>query len=192
MDNLKFDERGNTIIPEGYKWCQNCEALTPHKEKREWFIEFHCEVCGHEIYSSLACPKCGCMESEDFCEPAIIIRHREPCHDNDMDGFIANSYSDSIMQQFAREFMKSAPDRSSYILPRDEEWYFKNRRLHQQLDEYEKRTKCRCPRFIIYRNINQTIVESHSYFNGDYVCHWGKYKVKCRICGYFYEREDSD
>lgn len=193
--NIEFNERGETIIPEGYKWCCSCEALTPHHEEEDCGIEYSCKICGCRIYTYTSCPKCGSEESEDFAEPKEVVVHRDGCHDHEIDEQDDSwdySYAHKLFEKFEREFMRQCPDRGSYMLPKDNKWYCRNQFLHEQLKRYEERTKCRCPRFIIFRDINQIVTDGGSYFNGDYTCHWFKYKVRCRICGHIYENEDSD
>jgi hypothetical protein len=191
-ENLKFNEQGQTVIPDGYRWCNNCEALTPHRDHNVFSGDYICEVCGSTNYSP-SCPKCGCDESEDFCEPKMVIRHHKGCHDiieDDDEGYSLYSYSGVLFRDFEYDFMKKCPNRGSYTLPRDQDWYDKNQRLKRMLKEYKERTKCQCPRFVIYQDINQIVTDGGSYYAGETV-HWFEYKVRCRICGHIYENGDS-
>ena len=44
--NPVVDSDGKVQIPEGYKWCASCLALTSHK-KGKWDLE--CVVCGERL-----------------------------------------------------------------------------------------------------------------------------------------------
>jgi hypothetical protein len=194
MENLNFNKDGATEIPEGYKWCEACKALTPYQKDDSWG-SYRCKVCDDFSTGILECPKCGCDEGVDMCEPNIVTRHHKGCHEEYEEtefGFIY-SHAEKLFREFKDDFMRksSAPDRHMYCLPKDQEWYNKNKALHKMFKDYKSRTECNCPKFTVYSNINQIVNDSGKYFNGDYTEHWFRYKVRCRVCGFIYENSDS-
>jgi hypothetical protein len=189
VKELKFNDQNVTIIPEGYKWCENCEALTPYIKKKNSFGGYYCCVCNNYKTGILECPNCGAEEHEDLCEGMTIIKHYSGCHfKREEDSFY--SYAEQIFNQFKIDYLKRCPNRSSYQLPRDKKWYDLNRKLKKQLNEHNKKWQCGCPRYIIYRNINQIFLDGHYYPSMDYTnaYHW-KYKVRCNKCGFVYEND---
>lgn len=197
MKQIRFNKlTGHTIIPDGYKWCEGCEALTPYHKKDRWG-SYRCQVCDDFSTGMIECPNCGCEENEDCCESHIVTKHHDGCHqkrEEDSNGYESlYSYADALFREFKSDFMikSPAPDRGSYCLPDDQEWYDKNRALNKLLSNYKKDTECNCPQFLIYQNINQIVTHSGSGFNGDYTEYWWEYKARCRICGLIYENGDS-
>lgn len=192
MDQIKFNDLGQTIIPDGYKWCEACEALTPYRKGKDFQDSYHCEICDSFSTGCIECPKCGCEESEDCAEPTEVIRHRDGCHGSDEESeFTTRSHADIVLREFRRDFLKPCPDRGSYCLPGDQIWYNENRGLHSLLSDHKKRTECECPRFTIYRNINQIALDSGSCGTQDGTSYWWTYKVRCPVCGFVYKNGDS-
>ncbi len=195
MKQITFNKKGHTIIPDGYKWCEACEALTPYYKKDRWG-SYRCQVCDNFSTGMIECPNCGCEENEDCCESHVVTKHHDGCHqkrEESENGLLLYSHAEDIFREFKSEFMwkSPAPDRGSYCLPRDDEWYDENKFLHKKLKDYEERTKCECPKFTIYSVINQIVIDSGSGFNGDYTDYWWRYKVRCRVCGFIYENSGS-
>ncbi len=192
-EQLIFNNIGQTIIPEGYKWCHGCEALTPYTPDNTFLGSYRCAICDNYSTGMIECPKCGCEESEDCTETTEVIRHRDGCHDEDDPDEDWNLYThaDIVLREFRSDFMRPCPDRGSYCLPDDQVWYNENRRLNGLLRDHKKRTECGCPRFTIYRNINQIVLDSGSCGTQDGTSYWWEYKVRCRVCGFVYENGDS-
>lgn len=72
---IRFNEKNETIIPEGYKWCNLCEALTPH-EGNDGNVT--CAVCD-EALAQNSCPKCGCNEEYDVLSVEEVVVHEDGC-----------------------------------------------------------------------------------------------------------------
>lgn len=202
--DIKIHKKGYTIIPEGYKFCHACDALTPHNKKNDPFDSIRCCVCDNAQYGG--CPNCGADNDEELVESGIVIKHHSGCHCIERSGeeveetntcldvikYSWMSWAERIIFEFKKDYLKPAPDRGSYVLSKDNEWYYKNRKLNLQLSNHNDKFKCGCPRFTIYRNINAILLESHSYpsQNCSYA-EWYKYKTRCMECGFIYISEDD-
>jgi hypothetical protein len=73
-------ETGILEIPKGYKWCEDCNALTPHKEERSYF---RCMICEDlKLEQEYACPNCNHSPSESDMESPETLEipiHKEDC-----------------------------------------------------------------------------------------------------------------
>ena len=180
-------------IPEGYRWCDECNALTPI---RPGFAGgWHCIICGSYNSGIIACPNCGAEETEELFSEDVVTVHQPGCHRDcvEEEGYLwIGDWADDILNKFRPDFMRPAPYRGTYMLPRDKEWYDENRRLTKLLEEHDEKFQCGCPRYTTYRNINQMMVAS-GYGHGMDCMNdmWWEYRVRCRICGFIYEASDS-
>lgn len=194
---LQFDESGVSIIPKGYKWCEECAALTPHipnENNPTWWHD--CVICGeHSSLAVYSCPNCGKEEEESYLEEVEVIVHLDGCHcadESKIEGYIThyftNNLAEQILTDFRESWMQQVPDRGSYSLPRDKVWYEKNQHLKKRLQEYEKQFVCGCPRYYIYPNINQIIVNQQYVYSLDCMnaMEWDCI-IRCPICGFIYE-----
>lgn len=193
------DAKGNVTIPENYKWCHVCQALTPSKKAgpEQIFAKEECIVCGegrNTIFDS--CPKCSWYEEGgDLSEYDIIIIHHEGCHcqinDND-DAFLFYTHAQEIARSFKEDWLKPAPERCSYSLPKDKEWHNLHTRLMRQwLLAYEQ--ECGCSRYFIYRNTHTFNFKSWTYPSMDcYNAQEWSYDIKCPICGTIFTAQDGN
>lgn len=179
-------------IPKGYKWCSDCNALTPHRGGK-WGTD-ECIICGNIIHNvGMECPNCGWEDDSDSPFEQEIILHYEGCHLgalNDEDNFMG-TISDKVLSGFRKQFLGKY-ERSTWILPRGEIPY---REYQRRLDLFRqaKEMKCGCPRYIVY---NQPwIISSWSspYYSMDCInaVAFGA-KIRCPICGEIFEWEDTN
>lgn len=188
MKQLKFNELGQTEVPDGYKWCHECGALTPHNPEKGYGRSSRCMVCDCYKTGILECPNCGCDEEEDYASSYTVVRHHKGCHRDSGDRIYSHAHN--VLHEFKRDFMRPAPDRGTYSLPRDQEWYGHNKKLRKIISDHDKRFECGCPRFEVFRCINQVVIEGNSYASMDCSnAHWWRYQVRCPICGLIYEGE---
>jgi len=196
-------KEGVVQVPEGYRWCGSCEALTVH-EKDDWH-SFDCIVCGVCNYPDNGCPNCGASDplEDDPGGVEEVTLHHKGCHCNDIDRFVVDGDEDwwinrclsearRVAYEFKRDWMKPAPDRVSYMLPRDREWYDKHSKLKRVWEEAYL-VKCGCPRTTIFRNINVYNYNSYPVYSMDCMnaIEWD-YTVRCSVCGYIYEVHDGN
>lgn len=201
MGNPVVNSKGELQIPEGYFWCSDCEALTPHEKGT---FSHECVICGNSLAYS-RCPNCGAPEPEedgDFEQEVTL--HHPGCHcqhdyddggDSDEIRYVALSYmswAEHLCYSFERQWMSPFPNRSSYSLPKDREWYNGYVRLHNQYQAAYK-VRCGCPRVTIYRVTGIFNYECHSVMSMDCMNaqEWS-YDVRCKVCGEVYGVADGN
>lgn len=83
---LILGEDNILIIPDGYRWCAECEALTPHtpnkNKEQDWHPDCQCEICGYAPISvSDECSHCG-YDADSLLEEWGVHEvsiHKEGC-----------------------------------------------------------------------------------------------------------------
>lgn len=202
MPTSLSNNNGVLIIPEGYKYCGSCEAVTPHKPIDNSNI-YDCKICQFRLYNfDNNCPNCGWEEPEDGMLYYDETVHHRGCHcerkewkGENLIGQICNHYSsiaDMVVDEFYKSWMKPALDRGSYSLPKDKEWYDKNQHLKKRWREM-KDLKCGCPTYRVYCNTHVINYSSHYYPSMDCMnaMEW-YYDVRCPICGFIFNINDSN
>lgn len=71
-------------IPEGYQWCKQCEALTPHEvfNNGKWGEdEKACIICGNHDFKYSYCENCGWEHDpdNDIGSDPLVKAHKEDC-----------------------------------------------------------------------------------------------------------------
>lgn len=198
MNSLTVDPKtGEVTVPEGYKWCPECRALTPHSKGEHSWSSLRCVICGSAHYSpSYDCPNCGWEpDSDDMVGEQTIILHNKGCHcdpEQNGDDAFCGSWAKKIAHEFQQDWMKPFPHRGSYSLPKDKEWYDGFARLDKQWWKAYK-VECGCERVVIYHQPWAFDNWIHSTWND--ACsnpHVFGGKYRCPICGEIFEWEDTD
>jgi len=70
---LSLDENGILKMPEGYKYCRDCKALTPYQKIKENDI---CIVCGYYA-TDATCDNCGYEYNTEMGPETIDIKDTE-------------------------------------------------------------------------------------------------------------------
>jgi hypothetical protein len=70
---LSIDEDGILIMPEGYKYCNECGSLTPHEIERHSAI---CKVCESNVFG-YTCENCGYEFNEEIGPVTVGIEDAE-------------------------------------------------------------------------------------------------------------------
>lgn len=198
MGNPVVNSKGELMVPDGYFWCDYCQALTPHEKGR---FDQECVICGNSL-SYPHCPNCGAPEPEEDGPFATeVTLHHPGCHcrhdegDDDEIRSVTHSYmswAEHLCYRFRRQWMTPFPERGMYRLPDDREWFDGHARLKQQyLDAYQVR--CGCPRVMIYHVTNIFNYECHSVMSMDCMNaqEWS-YDVRCQVCGEVYGVADGN
>jgi hypothetical protein len=88
--------------------------------------------------------------------------------------------------------MQTAPDKDGYALPRDREWYDKNKHLKKRWDEI-KNMKCGCPTYRVYNDPHVINYSFRYYASMDCMnaAEWN-YDIRCPICGEIFHVWDSN
>lgn len=61
-------------VPEGYRHCKECRALTPHvMERHEKYV---CKVCGNYDFESF-CDHCGAILNIDLKPESIVVESED-------------------------------------------------------------------------------------------------------------------
>lgn len=178
---MKLDEKGVAIIPEGYKWCDECLALTPHiPGERRWNL--NCVICNTSNFIDYACPNCGYPNPENPEGPRIVTVHREGCHFSEE--MIGNEDS----------YWYTTPIAKRLVLEFKEDWTRKHpgsRGYKQWEDAFN--TKCGCPEYTIYPD--RQAYNYKSWIGNTMECinaiDWS-YDIRCPICGLIYEISDGN
>lgn len=180
---ISMDENGVAIIPEGYKWCVECIALTPQNFDK-W--SSYCKVCGcREIRNSMDCPNCGYPEPDDGPICSDEQGHLPGCHFNEYeygeetdDGLYSRIFKVRAKIIF-EEFVKGlSPSRFRVI----EKWI-----------KEQREKKCDCPEFRVFPFPNIHNYKVRSVFSMDCMnaVEWS-FNVRCEKCGYIYDVEDGN
>lgn len=162
---LKTDkETGILIIPDGYRWCQECNALTPHKpneKEHSWEPDFRCFVCGQTEEGYDSCPHCGWNAEGDLEDYGI---HEVTAH---------------ICGWPEWEELQERQWREDPI-------------LHRRCSQFET-PKCDCPTVRIIKGPNIFNTWSRSVYSMDCMnaMEWGG-EIRCPICGTIFEFDASN
>lgn len=193
-DKPEIDANGKVIsVPKGYKWCEECSALTPHDKEKFSSV---CVVCGLSKYGSDCYPTCGWEPDEDHDQSPfeeLITIHHEGCHckiDRGSHPF-SGSHAKIIAKKFYEDWMRNFPDRGSYALPEDNDWYIPHKKLKDQWIDASK-IECGCPKVKIFRHLD-TFNYKYGYGSGMDCSHdiWWSYNQRCPICGNILHISDS-
>lgn len=159
---------GKVVLPEGYQWCMECEAATPHV-KREGGVMVGCVLCGSVKYDLDQCPNCGWERGDEvLASESIEIAHYPTCEHFLLtvpDGVFDYKKGKSTAVRFIRQ----GPDQEP-LMP----------------------AGCGCPSFKIYRNLN--IFNYWSQSNNSMDSYGGvdwSYNIRCPICGEVFFIEDG-
>jgi hypothetical protein len=69
-------------VPEGYKYCPECNLLTPHSAYYIPWREPICDICGYYDLEYAKCPNCGWNHDPDrdlYPRSIMVKKHRENC-----------------------------------------------------------------------------------------------------------------
>jgi hypothetical protein len=170
---------GYINIPKGYLWCNECDALTPHKKLDDasfsWQEDYRtCVICDRTVeFEQEDCPECGWryMNYEDPPEHNVQVHH-PGCHYNDEElndecFYSTNLYShaESVWDEFIRR-----------------NFQFRN----------VKEIKCSCPTYEIITDAY--CYHSVSGYGSGMDCYddrWWTLYIRCPICGELFEINDG-
>jgi hypothetical protein len=177
LDGLKKELDVSTTpfnVPEGYLWCEYCNALTPHDDGHySWSKE--CVICGNSTSIDLdECPNCAWSPPEDISPEYEEIIHGDGCH-------CQIDFSDSFeIYNDAQKVLKDFPDN---IL---------NFNVENRLNELNL-LECSCKRVIIISTTNIYNYKSYPVWSDacSNAIEWS-YDVRCPICGQVYEVSDGN
>lgn len=180
-----------STIPEGYKWCSECAALTPRDKINYW--RYTCMVCDNSEIGD-GCPNCGAPAPEIEFESRKVTLHRPGCHFgwedleevDDVQPFLRD-FHDSWADRIANEFLE---DNFSTWMMNPNSAEFKRRiRIKTEI----QKQSCGCPKVIIYPQPFIFNYKSHYVFSMDCsnAMEWS-YDVRCPICGEVYEVSDGN
>jgi hypothetical protein len=182
-------------IPEGYLWCHNCQALTPHQKEGKTYRTDTCIVCGEQDYRTYACDNCGwSTEGEEPLEDKVVAHH-DGCHMNQQDEeneyIFWISHGTALLKSMYEQWFRGY-DRVSWLLPRDKKEYDRYQQRRNNYIQFQN-MECGCPRYTVYR---QPWVLSHhcnSYPSMDCsnALEFGE-TIRCPICGNIFEWEDTN
>jgi hypothetical protein len=180
FDNSDRVEDHIIKIPNGYRWCQNCEALTPHEPSSlfdcDCVVCCNCVICGNSGSNLLSCPTCGYEEDAEGSGEQEIQIHGAGCHYHE-------NYADELGEAYP---IKLARRFSSH------EYYYVSPQF-RRLFESNIYQKCNCRKVKIYRKPWVYGQWSRPYDTLD--C-WNAvefgYTVRCPICGIIWEEEDTN
>jgi len=189
--NKTEPEKYHIEIPEGYKWCNECDALTPHIKEMNpefsWQKSYqYCVICENQIDidQQEICPNCGWSYEKYYNNQSHInIQvHNIGCHydykyeydseeDENEDGipyayYQYGSYAEKIWREFKRENLQ-----------------FKK----------IKEVKCSCPEYTIITDPYCYSYNERSVFSMDCMnaIEWNL-KIRCPICGGRFEISDGN
>jgi hypothetical protein len=167
---------GTVTIPEGYRWCAECDALSPHLGRNKYSSV--CAICGDiNFRSSLSCPTCGrdatpeveAMEELEYWEKV----HKTGCHFDEQQlsegdyedfansGFFVSSWAEYVLESFFERNFGSS---------------YAGTRVYKNLSKGE----CGCPEFQVFRHLNVFNHWSYRDYQGEYN---SGCSVRCKICG---------
>ena len=150
-------------IPEGYKYCAECELLTPHTLKEDMW---ECDICSYSPIGYYLCPNCQWEHDPDRDlqpESIDVKKHTEQCFKKQLE-----------------EVKKDAKNKKDGW---DMEVIF-NKRVEE---------KCDCPTVTCYTisncyNYSQWSPASLDCYNA---LEW-EYEVMCPICNEIFEVQDGN
>lgn len=173
-----------TRVPEGYFWCPDCQALSPHEKN-------NCIVCGHWRSEYLhSCHVCGWEDKEDGPGELIETLHHEGCHCDSKGKF--QSHAEKIAERFYDDWMRKYPNRTHYSIPKDNDWYYHHQKIRKQWQEAYN-VKCGCPIVTLFRNLNFFEYQcGHRYTQDCSNAMWWSYNIRCPICGNVFNVSDSN
>jgi hypothetical protein len=174
-----IDKDGMVTIPEGYRWCEECNALTPHDAEEQFDdSDYICKICYSNHIHSLECPNCGWSPDKYLEEPAIqyVKAHKKDCQK-----YIEYLKSVNEWEIISDKLYKSKiyPSIST---------------LFDKLDGlFPKEPVCDCPEeFINTAPFLFNWWERSSYNTECYnAIEWGC-DIRCQICGCIFEYEDTN
>lgn len=206
--SLRSDDDGVLVIPSGYAWCVECDALTPHNliaplpngviAKGD---KIECLVCGSTGPIAVDyCENCGWPVSDEYPYSSTpVVAHLPGCHfdpdqyppeteEHESLGFLYAKYSglslaDDVFQAFAR--MNNNPYRTYGREGAEQERIARGLRLFQD-------QKCGCPEYEIVRD-----TWAFDYWSTvGYSSEWGTtqsfgFRFRCPVCGKVGEYEDG-
>lgn len=158
---------GEVTIPPGYRWCIECNALTPHTEDK---FSFECRICQTRSGYGAYCPKCG-YDADDEVETDLssdVTLHHSGCHcAPEVDEFGVEAW-DFPARQIVNDFF----GKCSWF-PSDH----KILKLHRQYINQE----CGCPKIRVFRHLHTFGHWAHQTMpDGEWD---GGCKIRCPICG---------
>lgn len=187
------------IIPNGYKYCNECKVFSPHVETSKHVL--YCDVCETEKNMYYTCDHCGYDFSENGMSDPLenlssysyeVTVHHPGCH-------LAHTFKDPI-KQFDEYLFNSGHihfDLNSYgnrLLYK----FIKNMtkedkiKLAGRLQE-ECLLKCGCPSLMVIPP--NSIVSYNEYHVTSFDCsnalEWD-YELRCPICGEINEFSDGN
>lgn len=170
MGILKTDKEGILIIPKGYKWCMDCNALTPHEKEKEndkYSQRVICKVCSHNLDDEYDCPNCGHSATNEIEGPETI---EVPVHVEDCPVLLwERQENERVKEQIDQAFLMT-------------EW-----------EPIPEPPECNCPKETIYPSPN--IFNTWSRVGNTMICfdaqEWGG-EIRCPICGTIYDYEDGN
>jgi len=171
-------------VPEGYMWCSDCNALTPHTKGQ---FSHSCVICGNSIYSDQNCPNCGWEEPEDT--PPLqheIILHGTGCH---CDPMWYESTDDDVCEM---RFYPGDNLANMILLNFTGIEYANHHRIKKTLKRINM-LECSCPRVTVYPvtniyNYSSGYVWSDACSNA---MEWS-YDIRCPICGEVFDVADGN
>jgi hypothetical protein len=191
---LHYKYRGSkpSTIPEGYKWCSACEALTPHTKDKHW--HYHCVICDNVEFGD-CCPNCGCPAPEIEQSTQEVVLHHKGCHFGWEDVQDIGSYDqvlfvdfyDSLADRIANEFFEA--NFSTWMMNPSDPEFIRRTRIRKEV----QKVTCSCPHVTIYLQPYIFNYVSYPVFSMD--CYnaidWS-YDVRCKICGCIYGVTDGN
>ena len=175
-EDLVIDETGKVTLPEGYLWCMDCGAATPHT-KGTTYSSYTCNICGRGKYSESGCPNCGWEPEEELKSSKMyVIRHSEDC-----------SEFKKIQEWEKKE------GEFGFLDDRVKPLIRKIRVPVEEIEYIVGKRKCDCPYDIIYPCLN--VFNYDSWAGNTMDCYGARdwsYDVRCPICGEVFEIQDGN
>jgi hypothetical protein len=175
-NDLIIDEEGKVTLPEGYLWCMDCAAATPHIEKSG--SHWECKICGIWKYDGEMCTNCGWSmpEEELKSQQMYVIRHSEDC------------------PEFKKiQDWEKKNDEFGFLDDRVKPLIRKIRVPVEEIEYVVGERKCDCPFDTIYPCLNIFNYRSWRPYSMDCMnaVEWS-YDVRCLICGEVFNIQDGN